>query len=154
MVAESLAHLLTRGAPRAPDLASLTAWGRAVGAALPVPSVITLEGDLGAGKTTLARALCEGAGVYDPASVTSPTFAIIQRYEASIGQIAHADLYRVRDERELEALGWDELVSISPLLLIEWPDRAAHALPAQTIRLRLLHDAEHVDRRVLQVMTS
>lgn len=118
---------------------------------MPTPSVVTLDGDLGAGKTTLARALCEGAGVHDPSGVTSPTFAIIQRYPSSIGDIAHVDLYRVRSARELEALGWDELVATAPLLLIEWPERAGEALPAHTIRMRLSHDVDHADRRLLQV---
>jgi len=152
--ADPLTHLLTRGAPRSPDLASLEAWGRAVGAALPLASVVTLDGDLGAGKTTLARALCEGAGVLDPASVTSPTFAIIHRYPAAIGEIAHVDLYRVRDARELEALGWDELVATAPLLLVEWPDRAVESVPASRIRIRLSHDTDHADRRLLQVERS
>lgn len=151
MDAEPLAHLLTRGAPRAPDLASLQAWGRAVGAALPIPSVLTLDGDLGAGKTTLARAICEGAGILDPSLVTSPTFSIIQRYASTRGDIAHVDLYRVRDARELDALGWDELVATAPLLLIEWPERADDAVPSQTIRIRLAHDADHADRRQLHV---
>ena len=154
MVAEGLTHLLTRGAPRAPDLDSLQAWGKAVGAALPLASVVTLDGDLGAGKTTLARAVCEGAGIHDPSVVTSPTFSIIQRYPSAIGDIAHVDLYRVRDMRELDALGWDELVATAPLLLVEWPERAGDALPPHVIRIRLAHDADHADRRLLQVERS
>ena len=71
---ETLAHLLTLGSPRAPERDSLEAWGRAVGAVLPRPVVITLEGDLGAGKTTLARAICAGFGVADINAVTRPTF--------------------------------------------------------------------------------
>jgi tRNA threonylcarbamoyladenosine biosynthesis protein TsaE len=62
VAADSLAYLLGRGAPRAPDRKALEAWGRALGAVLPRPVVITLEGDLGAGKTTLVRAICTGLG--------------------------------------------------------------------------------------------
>jgi tRNA threonylcarbamoyladenosine biosynthesis protein TsaE len=78
--ASVLSHLLTRGAPRAPERDSLEAWGRAVGAALPVPAVVTLEGDLGSGKTTLARAICAGLGVSALGAVTSPTFSLVQQY--------------------------------------------------------------------------
>jgi tRNA threonylcarbamoyladenosine biosynthesis protein TsaE len=63
VAADSLVYLLGRGAPRAPDRDALEAWGRALGAVLPRPVVITLEGDLGAGKTTLVRAICVGIGV-------------------------------------------------------------------------------------------
>jgi len=149
--ASQLAHLLGRGAPRAPDLETLEAWGRAVGAALPRPAIITLEGDLGAGKTTLARALCSGLGVSDLASVTSPTFSLVQHYDAPNGPVVHVDLYRLRSEAELQQLGWDELVATSPVLLVEWPDRAAGTLPPGVIALTLTHDAEDPERRVLRI---
>jgi tRNA threonylcarbamoyladenosine biosynthesis protein TsaE len=152
--AESLAHLLTRGAPRAPDRDSLEAWGRAVGAALPRPAVVTLEGDLGVGKTTLARALCAGIGVPNVDVVTSPTFSLVQQYEAPGGAVVHVDLYRLRSDAELEALGWDELVATASVLLVEWPERAMHTLPPGTIGITLLHDAENGKRRVLRVSPS
>lgn len=149
--ADVLAHLLTRGAPRAPDRDSLEAWGRAVGAALPRPSVLTLEGDLGAGKTTLARALCAGLGVTDLDAVTSPTFSLVQQYASPAGTVVHVDLYRLRSEAELDALGWDELVATASVLLVEWPERAAHTLPSTTIAITLEHDHEDPARRVLRV---
>lgn len=146
-----LEHLLGRGAPRAPDRDSLEAWGRAVGAALPRPAVITLEGDLGAGKTTLARALCAGAGVTDLAAVTSPTFALVQQYEAPRGPVVHVDLYRLRSDAELEQLGWDEIVHTAPVLLVEWPERAASSLPSSRIAITLDHDPVDANRRVLRI---
>jgi len=149
--ADALAHLLARGAPRAPERDSLEAWGRAVGAVLPRPVVITLEGDLGAGKTTLARALCAGLGVTNLDAVTSPTFSLVQQYAAPNGPIVHVDLYRLRSDAELEALGWDELVATAPVLLVEWPERAAHTLPTDTIGITLSHDPDDTDRRVLRV---
>ena len=151
MLADSLAHLLGRGAPRNPDRDSLDAWGKAVGAMLPRPSVITLEGDLGVGKTTLARALCAGLGVLALDAVTSPTFSLVQQYDAPRGPIVHADLYRLKGPSDLEALGWDELVDRSPVLLVEWPDRAGNLLPADAIGITLTHDPEHLDRRLLKV---
>lgn len=151
---DALGHLLARGAPRAPDRETLEAWGFAVGAALPRPVVITLEGDLGAGKTTLARALCAGIGVPDLTVVTSPTFSLVQQYDAPRGPVVHVDLYRLRTDAELEALGWDELMATAPVLLIEWPERAASTLPPDVIAISLLHDPTNPNRRVLRVASS
>jgi len=151
VVAETLAHLLGRGAPRNPDRDSLDAWGKALGAVLPRPTVITLEGDLGTGKTTLARALCAGLGVLALDAVTSPTFSLVQQYAAPRGPIVHVDLYRLKGPSDLEALGWDELVDQSPVLLVEWPDRAAKMLPSDTIGISLAHDPDHPGRRLLKV---
>lgn len=147
----SLAELLDRGAPRSPDRDTLEAWGRAVGAALPRPAVITLAGDLGAGKTTLARALCAGLGVTNLAEVTSPTFSLVQQYPAPRGPITHVDLYRLRSDAELDALGWDELVATAPVLLIEWPERATATLPRDTIAISLTHDPLDAERRCLRI---
>ncbi len=156
--ATSLAELLGRGAPRAPDIQSLEAWGRALGDALHRPSAIALHGDLGSGKTTLARAICAGAGVVDLSVVTSPTFSLLQHYQTRRGEIVHADLYRVRDQRELEELGWEEVVSNASLLIVEWPDRALSSLPDETINIWLDHSAsanlELADRRLLRVQAG
>lgn len=151
MAADTLAHLLGRGAPRAPDRDSLEAWGRAVGAVLPRPVVLTFEGDLGAGKTTLARALCAGLGVTALDAVTSPTFSLVQYYDAPRGPVVHVDLYRLRSRAELDALGWDEIVDTAPVLLIEWPERALETLPSDTIAITLSHDPENSARRLLKV---
>jgi tRNA threonylcarbamoyl adenosine modification protein YjeE len=151
VAADSLSYLLGRGAPSAPDRISLEAWGRALGAVLPRPVVITLEGDLGAGKTTLVRAICVGLGVMAIEAVTSPTFSIIQQYDAPRGPVVHADLYRLRSDAELETLGWGELVETSPVLLVEWPDRAVNTLPRDTIHVVLGHDQENADRRLLRI---
>jgi tRNA threonylcarbamoyl adenosine modification protein YjeE len=147
----SLQQLIGREAPRAPDRDSLEAWGRALGAALPRPAVVTFSGELGAGKTTLVRAVCEGLGVTDASLVTSPTFALIQEYPAPSGAIVHADLYRLRTDAELEGLGWDEIVATASVLLVEWPERAADTLPPGTISVELNHDPDHAERRRLSV---
>lgn len=151
MAADSLSYLLSRGAPRAPDRDALVAWGRALGAVLPRPVVITLEGDLGTGKTTLVRAICVGIGVAVIDAVTSPTFSIVQQYDAPGGPVVHADLYRLRSDAELEMLGWDELVEHARVLLVEWPDRAVNTLPRDTIRVVLGHDPENANRRLLRI---
>ncbi len=147
----SLPELLDRGAPRSPDQDTLENWGRALGAALPRPVVITLSGDLGAGKTTLARALCAGLGVVDLAEVTSPTFSLVQEYAAPNGPVTHVDLYRLRTDAELDALGWTEVVATASVLLIEWPERAASTLPPDTIGISLTHDPVNAGRRILRI---
>ena len=148
---DALRALVGRRAPRAPDLASLQAWGQALGAALPRPAVVTFAGDLGAGKTTLVRAICVGLGVVDMTAVTSPTYALIQEYDAPMGAIVHVDLYRLRSVSELDGIGWDELVAGASVLLVEWPDRAAQALPHHRLAIDLRHDVARCDRRRLSV---
>jgi len=149
--AQRLSALLGREAPRAPDRASLQAWGMALGRALPPRSVLTFSGDLGAGKTTLVRAICEGLGVDDLSAVTSPTFALIQEYPSQRGTVVHVDLYRLRSADELDALGWQDLVATANLLLVEWPEHARDTLPPTTIAITLRHDPQHEDRRQLMV---
>ena len=135
----TLNALLHLGHARDVALEELERWGVALGAVLPRPVVITLQGDLGAGKTTLARALCRGLGVIDVTAVTSPTFAILQQYEAPNGPIVHADLYRLRNEAELDALGWDEIVANARVLIVEWPERTTRPWPTGTIAISLAY---------------
>lgn len=108
--------------------------------------VVFLEGDLGAGKTTLARGLLRALGVSGP--VRSPTYTLMEPYEIGGRVVLHLDLYRLRDPSELWELGLDSYPPDRCLWLIEWPERAAALLPAPSLRLRL----EPVDsRRRLQV---
>ena len=122
-------------------------WGVRLGRQIVPPLVITLEGDLGAGKTTLARAICAGFGVRD--EVTSPTFAIVHMYEAPKAPVYHVDLYRLDGPRELQNIGWDDLVQSDALLLVEWPDRAGDLLPADHVPIQLRYLEGAPDRRVL-----
>jgi tRNA threonylcarbamoyladenosine biosynthesis protein TsaE len=148
--ADTLRRLL-HDAPRAPNRDSLEAWAFAVGAVLPRPVTMTLAGELGAGKTTLVRALAKGVGVMDLQAVTSPTFALLQEYAAPHGPVVHVDLYRLRSDAELDALGWDEVVANASVLVIEWPERAESSLREPLIAIDLRHDPEHLDRRVMKV---
>ena len=102
-------------------------WGLRLGRQITAPLVVTLSGDLGAGKTTLARAICEGYGVTE--DVTSPTYAIVHEYSAPRSVVYHLDLYRLEGERDLQNIGWDDILRGEALVLIEWPERAASALP-------------------------
>jgi tRNA threonylcarbamoyladenosine biosynthesis protein TsaE len=130
-------------------LDDLQAFGEAIGRAAVAaqPCVITLSGDLGAGKTTLTRAIGHGFGVRE--AVTSPTFALVHEYGAVNGRLYHLDLYRIRGPHELANLGWEQLLSERALLIIEWPDRAGELLPPEALAIELAHvDGDESRRRV------
>src|SRR5262245_66497073 len=115
----------------------LVAWGQSFGRAVTPPLVVALAGDLGAGKTTLAQAICTGYGVTEP--VTSPTFAIVHRYEAPRSPVYHLDLYRLDRPAELVNIGWDEIVMSNALVIVEWPERAGELVPADHVPIDLEH---------------
>ena len=106
-----------------PDEAATIAFGREVLDALPddlAGWTILLEGELGAGKSTFARAFIRAAG--HEGAVPSPTYTLVEPYQLARGNIYHVDLYRVADEEELRYLGWNELDD--GCRIVEWPDRA------------------------------
>ncbi|MGY8710595.1 tRNA (adenosine(37)-N6)-threonylcarbamoyltransferase complex ATPase subunit type 1 TsaE [Bradyrhizobium sp. 18BD] len=100
--------------------------------------VITLTGDLGAGKTAAARAMIRYLAGDDELEVPSPTFTLVQGYELPAFPVMHADLYRVEDENELEEIGLSPLPDAT-LVLIEWPERAPSAMPEDRIDIALTH---------------
>lgn len=99
--------------------------------------VIFLDGDLGAGKTTLAKGLLSGWG--HTGLVTSPTFTLIESYNLNLVDVHHFDLYRMESANELELIGARELFNASSICLIEWPDRADGYLPAPDIHFSIQH---------------
>ena len=117
----------------------MRALGRALGNALRTASggalVISLEGELGAGKTTLVGGVLAGLGVVG--AIRSPTYTLIEPYEAAGLQLYHIDLYRLSGAREVEALGIRDLLSDRAVLLIEWPSRAADALPTADLSVSI-----------------
>lgn len=125
----------------------LRSWGEALGRAVTAPLAIALSGELGAGKTTLAQAICRGAGVRD--FVTSPTFALVQRYEGARFPVYHLDLYRLESARDLVNLGWDDVLRDDALVLIEWPERAGGHLPANALHIELEHHPTEPTKRLL-----
>lgn len=105
------------------DEAATIAFGRQLFAALPAELAgwtLLLSGELGAGKSTFARAFIRAAGHAGP--VPSPTYTLVEPYELPPGNIYHVDLYRLSDEEELRFLGWNELDD--GCRLVEWPNRA------------------------------
>lgn len=133
-------------------LPELEAWGESFAQSLKRPCVVTLSGDLGAGKTTLARAMCRGFGVIDANAVTSPTFAIMQEYAARGFTVTHVDLYRLRTDSELDALGWDEIVDAAQALIVEWPERTTREWPGNTVHVKLGYSGDTLDSRTVTVL--
>src|SRR5687767_13785056 len=117
----------------------LQQWGEELGRGLMAPVIITLEGDLGTGKTTLAQAICKGVGVRE--DVTSPTFALVNEYHAERATVFHLDLYRLRSPDDLTNLAWDDIINSASIVLVEWPERAGDRMPADVMKIRLEHIA-------------
>ena len=110
------------------DERSLARWGFRIGETVDTPVVLGLKGGLGAGKSVLARAVGEGAGVR--ASMPSPTFNLVFRYPARLGlEVVHMDLFRIESPDDLRELGWEQLGADNEIILIEWPERAGDRLP-------------------------
>jgi len=99
--------------------------------------VIYLEGDLGAGKTTFARALLRALGARE--RIKSPTYSLVESYRIGSLDAHHLDLYRIAEPGELEWLGLADLWTPDALVLIEWPERGAGALPPADLELHLRH---------------
>lgn len=127
--------------------AELTEWGERFGRAVQPPLVVTLRGELGAGKTTLARAICRGYGVSD--EVTSPTYTLVHEYQGARSAVYHVDLYRLRGPDELLNIGWDEVLASDALVLVEWPERAGALLPLDHVPIDLEYLPADPTRRVL-----
>jgi tRNA threonylcarbamoyladenosine biosynthesis protein TsaE len=110
------------------------ALGARIATGLRAGDAVALEGDLGAGKTTLARAILEGLGVTE--DVPSPTFTLVQQYETPKLAVRHYDFYRIEEPSELNELGLDEALD-EGAVLIEWPEKAPDALPPDALHIKL-----------------
>lgn len=120
--------------------------GRRIAAGLPRRAVVLLIGNLGAGKTTLAKGIVSALGAAKPEEVSSPTFTLIHEY----GRVYHIDLYRLDRAEEVERLGLEEIFDRDAVVLIEWGERFPQLMPADRfeIRLRALED----DRREITLV--
>ena len=116
-----------------PDTDATEALGQALARTRPPVAVVHLHGDLGAGKSTLARALLRALGV--AGAIRSPTYTLVERYPVEGGEAWHLDLYRIGDAGELEFLGLDEGAAV--LWLVEWPERGGAALPRADLQVDL-----------------
>lgn len=122
------------------------ALGAALAGALPAGAVLFLEGELGAGKTSLTQGLVAALGFDGP--VTSPTYALMQLYPAPGGQVLHVDAYRVRDVAELYEMDLDHLIETSRLSVIEWGEGLYADYPDAPVLLLEHVDGEGEVRRV------
>lgn len=110
------------------------AAGEKLAAELPPKAVVLLIGNLGAGKTTLAKGIVKGLGAAQPDEVSSPTFTLIHEYSASV---YHIDLYRLDREDQVATLGLDEILDRTAVVLIEWGERFPRLMPEERIEIRL-----------------
>ncbi|HEX2725694.1 MAG TPA: tRNA (adenosine(37)-N6)-threonylcarbamoyltransferase complex ATPase subunit type 1 TsaE, partial [Beijerinckiaceae bacterium] len=136
------------------DLAATTSLAAFIAAQVQPGDLVTLSGDLGAGKTALARAIVRVLAMDPELEVPSPTFTLMQTYESRRGPIVHADFYRIAGPGELIELGWDEVADTS-ILLVEWPERAAAALNPARLDVHLeLAPADGPDMRIATLRAS
>ena len=103
--------------------------------------VVLLEGELGAGKSELARGVAKGLGVQE--TVTSPSFTILNVYESGRVPLYHFDWYRLENEEELYELGMDEDLGGDGLALVEWPGRCPEAVPVDCLLIRITAEGEN-----------
>lgn len=132
------------------DEAAMQALGSRLAGCLPSGCLVTLSGELGAGKSVLVRAIIHALG--HVGRVRSPTYTLIETYDLStadsrLPSVAHLDLYRLNDPDELEYLGFDEVLQQHALVLIEWPDKGGERVPVADVHLDLHYAGEH-ERRV------
>lgn len=113
---------------------------------LPAPSIVLLEGQMGAGKTTLVKQICQLLGVKD--GISSPTYSIVNEYQGNDHLIFHFDLYRLKDMQELMDMGFEDYLYQNAWVFIEWPELAEPFLPDQCVYLNLAVDGE---QRVLSL---
>lgn len=136
--------ILTRNLP---DIRATNELGAAIARLLHAGDIVALHGDLGAGKTTLARALITALGY--AGEVPSPTFTLVQTYDLSPAAVWHFDLYRIDDPEEIIELGMEE-AQADAISLIEWPERMDAQLPPDRLDIVLSYtDAEESRRAAL-----
>lgn len=126
--------------------------GRELAAQLQPPIVVLLSGELGAGKTTLAKGIISGLGAAREEDVTSPTFNLVHAFRnaASGAKVFHIDLYRIEDFHDLETLGLEDVFSEPAIVLVEWPDRLKLRSNWPVVRIRLQHGGD--DQREIEVV--
>ena len=121
------------------------ALGRKLAAELRPPCLVLLEGELGSGKTTLAKGIVAGLGVASESEVTSPSFTLVHEYGRD-RKVYHVDLYRVESARDFATLGLEDLIDERAIVLVEWGEKLN--FPAAQVRIKLDHLGKE-DRRIV-----
>lgn len=125
-------------------------WGlaKAFAATLHPGDVVCLEGDLGAGKTTFTQGLAAALKVRG--RVTSPTFCIVQEHQGEGDRLlVHMDLYRLKGEDDVEAIGWEDYLARGAILVVEWPERAGSLIPPTARHIVFTHLDGEENRRIV-----
>ncbi len=123
-----------------PDVLATESWARQFAACLKPGMLILLKGDLGAGKTTLVRAVLRALGV--EGNIKSPTYPVLETYNVSSLYLYHFDFYRIKSHSELEDAGFRECFGGTGLCFVEWPERAGGWLPAEDVLIELRTEGE------------
>lgn len=131
------------------DEAAMAAFAARLAPVLKQGDCVALYGDLGAGKSSFARALIQG--LLGPTSVPSPTFTLVQEYETRAGRLSHFDLYRIKHVEEIFELGWED--ALSGIVLVEWPEKLGKYLPEASLAIRL-DFPQHQQRRIVTLKGS
>ena len=113
------------------------ALAKRLAAELKPGDVVRLEGDLGAGKTTFVQGLAAALGV--AGRVTSPTFCLVQEHRGDGILLVHMDLYRLCNEDDVLAIGWEDYLAEGAIVAVEWPERAGSLIPNDAIRVTFTH---------------
>jgi tRNA threonylcarbamoyl adenosine modification protein YjeE len=136
---------------KAPDESAMLSFAAAQAAWLKPGDFIAVSGELGAGKSVFARGLIRALVEAPDLEIPSPTFTLLQVYDAPIGPVVHADFYRLRGLVELENIGWEEATR-DAIVVVEWPDRVPSALPIDRIDIEIRFDPLHgPDSRLLEL---
>ncbi|MGA3186126.1 MAG: tRNA (adenosine(37)-N6)-threonylcarbamoyltransferase complex ATPase subunit type 1 TsaE [Bryobacteraceae bacterium] len=123
--------------------------GRSIARTLPKKICILLIGNLGAGKTTLAKGIIHGLGAAEADEVASPTYTLVHEYGG--GSVFHIDLYRLDQPQQVATLGLDDIFDREAVVLIEWGERFPALMPAQRIEIRLR--AMGIDERQIEILS-
>lgn len=134
-VVQALAEIVTHSAEET------TAFGRELARQLHPPCLVLMEGELGSGKTTLAKGIVAGLGAAPEDEVTSPSFTLVHEY-GDKRKVFHVDLYRIEGDRELATLGLEDLVAQEATVLIEWGEKLGEKPPLPCVRIRMEHKGD------------
>lgn len=130
------------------------ARGRELASRIKPPLLILLTGELGAGKTTLAKGIISGLGAAREEDITSPTFTLVHSFRGNV-KVFHVDLYRISDAHDFHTLGLEDLFDEPAIVLIEWPDRMRLRTDWPVLRIRLDHAGEDIRKiSVAEVITG
>jgi len=121
-------------------------FGRALAKELRPPCLVLLEGELGSGKTTLAKGIVAGLGAAQEQDVSSPTFTMVHEY-GQAARVYHVDLYRVEGNQDFETLGLEDLINQNAVVLVEWGEKFASIFPPPDFHIKLEHRGTD-DRRI------